>query len=254
MRRAALTAQPLIGFAVEATSHAVQAPPSLALALNDAVLAGVEPRGKHLLLHFADGRSLHSHLRMSGAWHAYSDSAKPVRSLRRCWLSLRANGVTLMQFDGPVLQLLRPGEVALHPTLSRLGPDVMADDFVAEAAVARARRLQLPSAEVGDVLLNQRVACGLGNIARCEALAASRVHPLTELGSVTDMTLAEVYRTAARILAAGVTGELPTRVYGHRQCRRCGSATTRLVRGEEGRRAHFCPTCQILHKVECAPR
>ena len=246
MRRAALRFAPLVGSPLAARSHAPQAPLGLAAAVDSQVLKGVESRGKHLLLHLADGRTVHSHLRMTGAWHRYAPGEAWARPERRAWLALAAVETALVQFDGPVLELLSAGRLALHPVLSRLGPDVLDAGFDAEAAVARLRRLRLPGEAAGVALLDQSIAAGFGNIARCEALHRAGIHPLSPIGRISDASLAEAYLAGSKVLAAGVRGEIPRTVYGHRQCRRCGSRVQRRAHGDEGRTAHWCERCQRL--------
>ena len=246
MRRAALRLEPLVGSALSARSPAPQAPIGLAGAVDGQVLAGVQSRGKHLLLHLADGQTVHSHLRMTGAWHRYEPGAAWARPERRAWLVIEAAGVELVQFDGPVLELLSAGRLALHPGLRRLGPDVLDPGFDPETAVARLRRLRLPTDEAGVALLDQSIAAGFGNIARCEALHRAGIHPFSPLRALTDSELATAFRAGSQVLAAGVHGELPRSVYGHRQCRRCGSRVQRRAHGDEGRTAHWCERCQPL--------
>ena len=246
MRRAALRFEALVGSVLAARSLAPQAPIGLAAAVDGQVLTGVESRGKHLLLHLADGRTVHSHLRMTGAWHRYAAGEPWARPERRAWLVVAAASHQLVQFDGPVLELLGAGRLALHQVLSRLGPDVLDAGFDAEAAVARVRRLRLPGDSAGVTLLDQSIAAGFGNIARCEALHRAGIHPLSPVGRISDASLAEAYRAGSRVLAAGVHGELPRSVYGHRQCRRCGSRVQRRAHGDEGRTAHWCERCQPL--------
>ena len=246
MRRAALRFGPLVGCVLAARSHAPNAPIGLAAAVEGQVLADAESRGKHLLLHLADGRAVHSHLRMTGSWHRYAPGEAWARPERRAWLAVTAAGHELVQFGGPVLELLSAGRLALHPVLSRLGPDVLDAGFDAEAAVERLRRLRLPGDAAGVALLDQSIAAGFGNIARCEALHRAGIHPLSPVGSISDAALAEAYRAGSKVLSAGVHGEIPRTVYGHRQCRRCGSRVQRRAHGDEGRTAHWCERCQPL--------
>ena len=246
MRRAALNFAPFVGETIEARSLAGRAPIGLATAIDGQVLEAAESRGKHLLLHLANGHTVHSHLRMTGAWHRYRRGAAWARPERRAWLAIGVDELEMVQFDGPVLQLLRPGQVALHPSLSRLGPDVLDPGFDPAAAVARLRRLRLPGDEAGVVLLDQKIAAGLGNIARCEALTIAGIHPCSPIGALSDEALARAYDAGARVLAAGVHGELPRRVYGLRACRRCSGPISRRAHGDDGRTAHWCERCQPI--------
>ncbi len=186
LRIAANRLQPLVGHEV-----AVEAPQSRHRyagfdALDGQVLEEVRAVGKHLLLRFEDGRSIHSHLRMRGSWQVYRDGQPWLWPRSAAWLVLRAGGRTAVQFRGPVLELLDPGKLKLHPVLSRLGPDLLADDVDVEQLVAGVRRRVDASVEVGDMLLDQRVVCGIGNLYKSEALWALRVDPFAPVGALDD--------------------------------------------------------------------
>ena len=177
LRIAASKLQPLVGHEV-----AVQAPQSRHRyagfdALDGQVLEEVRAVGKHLLLRFEDGRTVHSHLRMRGSWQVYRDGQPWIWPRSAAWLVLRADGRTAVLFRGPVLELLDPGRLKLHPVLSRLGPDLLDDDLEVEQVVARVRRRVDPSVQVGELLLDQQVTCGIGNVYKSEALWAQRVDP-----------------------------------------------------------------------------
>ena len=62
---------------------------------------------------------LHSHLRMTGAWGVYAAGRRWRRSPRRAWLVLRAGGHEVVQFDGPVLELMTDGRRAVRPAARR---------------------------------------------------------------------------------------------------------------------------------------
>ena len=171
----------------------------LAAALDGRLLQSVGARGKHLLLRFEGDRILHSHLRMSGAWRVWPEGARHRRG--GAWLLLRGGGVEAVQFNGPVLELLDRASLAMHPVLARLGPDVLAPDFDPAQAARRARSVGGP---VGEVLLQQPVASGLGNIWRSEALHARGVHPRAEAGALSEELLTEVYAWAATAMSAAV--------------------------------------------------
>jgi endonuclease VIII len=241
---------PLVGHRVDAAGPGYQSPYGLAEAVDGQVLESVEARGKHLLAGFGNGRILHSHLRMTGAWHVYPDSAPWTRSPRSAWLTLAANGIVAVQFGGPVLELLDAARVALHPVLRSLGPDLLDDDARIGVAVERARARTPATRPIGEVLLDQTVAAGIGNVVRCEALYALRVDPWASLGGISDETLTGLLEQSRRILQAGVRagGQLPKTVYGVRRCRRCGGAVRRRGQGDEARIVHWCPTCQIVCK------
>ena len=239
---------PLVGHRVAAQGPGYQAPHGLAEALDGRVLESVEARGKHLLAAFDNGRILHSHLRMTGAWHVYAEGQEWARSPRSAWLALSANATCAVQFGGPVLELLDRARVALHPALRSLGPDLLDDDPKIAVAVRRARERSSPARAIGEVLLDQTISAGIGNVVRCEALYALRIDPWAPLGGLPDETLTALFEQSRSLLQAGVQarGALPKAVYGARRCRRCGSAVQRRAQGDEARTVHWCPVCQVI--------
>jgi endonuclease-8 len=239
---------PLVGHRVAALGPGYQSPHGLAQELDGRVLESVQARGKHLLAAFDSGRILHSHLRMTGAWGIYRDGEPWHRSASSAWLTLSANGLVAVQFGGPVLELLDRARVALHPALRGLGPDLLDEDPQIAVAVERARARSHPARPIGEVLLDQTISAGIGNVVRCEALYALRIDPWAPLGGLGDATLTGLLERSRTLLQAGVQagGALAKVVYGARRCRRCGSAVRRRAQGDEGRTVHWCPTCQVL--------
>jgi endonuclease-8 len=237
---------PLVGHRVVAQGPGYQAPYRLAEALDGQTLATVEARGKHLLATFGNGRILHSHLRMTGAWHVYPEGQTWVRSPRSAWLTLTANGACAVQFG--VLDLLDRARVALHPALRCLGPDLLDADPRVDVAVQRARTRSPGIRPIGEVLLDQTVAAGIGNVVRCEALHALGVDPWAPLGGLSDATVAALLEESRRVLQAGVRsgGALPRTIYGRRICPRCGAVVRRRGQGDEARTLHWCAACQLL--------
>src|SRR3954467_558060 len=63
----------------------------------------VDAHGKHLFLRFEGGLTIHSHLRMTGSWRVL-DADRPLG--RNAWLAIRRNGKAVVQFKGPVLELM----------------------------------------------------------------------------------------------------------------------------------------------------
>ena len=143
--------------------------------------------------------------------------------------------------------MLDRARLALHPVLSRLGPDLLAADPEIAVAVARARERSGRRA-IGEVLLDQGVAAGIGNVVRCEALHALSVDPWAPLDGFSDATLTGLLEESRRVLQAGVRagGALPRAIYGRRICPRCGAVVLRRGQGDQARTVHWCAACQLL--------
>jgi endonuclease-8 len=212
-------------------------------------------RGKHLLLRLSDPAgdrrlTLHSHLRMDGAWRAYAPgarwTARPAHLIRVVLRSERAVAV------GYHLH-----EVALVPTaeeetlVGRLGPDLLGPDW--DPAEAVRRLAGHPATSIAEALLDQTSLAGIGNLYKSELLYLRGVSPWTPVAEVADLHAMVVL--GQKLLAANrgrwlqtTTGSLrksdANYVYGRRNqpCRRCGTLIKKTEQGD--RVTYWCPTCQ----------
>src|ERR687885_351413 len=115
----------------------------------------VDAHGKHLFLRFDGDLTLHSHLRMGGAWGVYRRGERWHRAPRRAWLVIRTDEHDVVQFDGPVLELMTDGRTRFDQRLAALGPDPLHDDFDEARYVCRLREDD-PTRGIGEALLDQR--------------------------------------------------------------------------------------------------
>ena len=215
----------------------------------------VEARGKHLLLHFEDGVSLHTHLGMDGWWRVERRPGKPVPVSGPPGFGTQARITTARASavvgDTRTVELLDAADLRRHSVLRELGPDLCDPSPDLDEAYRRLERID-PSTPIGVVLLDQRPACGIGNVYRSEVLWAERVAPRTPLTDVDGETRRRLYETAHRLLRANI-GRLPRRtvagglaVYerGGRGCPRCRATIVRERLGEQARVVWWCPSCQ----------
>jgi endonuclease-8 len=145
----------------------------------------VDARGKHLFVRFDGGLTLHSHLRMTGAWDVHREGERWQRARRRAWLVLRYGGWEVVEFDGPVLELMSDARTRSDPRLMALGPDVLGEDFDTNRFLARLRADD-PGRPIGDALLEQRTVAGIGNEWKCESCFAVGVDPWRPVAKVSD--------------------------------------------------------------------
>ncbi|MDG4829704.1 DNA-formamidopyrimidine glycosylase family protein [Solwaraspora sp. WMMD1047] len=229
--------------------------PQLATAdlTGSAVVAAIS-RGKHLLLRLRqpDDRqlTLHSHLRMDGAWRVYAPgqrwTGRPGHLIR-----------VVLRTAEPVAVGYHLHEVALVPTaeedslVGHLGPDLLGPDW--DPAEAVRRLAARPDTSIAEALLDQRNLAGIGNLYKCEVLFLRGISPWTPVRAVPD--LPGLVDLGQRLLAANrgrwqqsTTGSLrnaeTSYVYGRRArpCRRCGTAIRKREQGE--RVTYWCPHCQ----------
>src|SRR3954454_12866295 len=126
------------------------------------VIEAVEAIGKHLLVRFADGTTLRTHMRMTGSWHLYRTGEGWQRGRHLARAVIEVDGWVAVCFSAPVVELDRDDTATAH-----LGPDLTsaaltADDL--DAAVERMGALVAPDEAIAVALLDQRVAAGIGNV------------------------------------------------------------------------------------------
>lgn len=197
-------------------------------------VAEIETRGKHLLVHGADGRSLHVHLGMNGRVRLAAAGAGRGRHV------MRTAAADVVIFGTSRVEVRRRGDLRLG-----LGPDLLGPGFDAAAYLRRARAIDRP---VAELLLDQRVLAGIGNVVRAEALWQLRQHPFAPVSALADRRLLELAAVSRRMLRAGVdTGRLPHDVYRAtaRPCPRCRTPIlSRMLGAPTPRRLYWCPRCQ----------
>jgi endonuclease VIII len=228
----------------------------------------VEAAGKHLLMRFSGDLVLRTHMRMNGSWHIYREGERwrlPPSEMR---IVVATAEWVAVAFRVHVAEFIRTDDLARHRPLAMLGPDLLKENFNAEAALRRIRTL--PDRPIAAVLLDQRALAGVGNIYKSEALFLAHLHPDTLASALTDDELRNLIAIARRVLVEnayperarrveGVAEHRPMRrttgfmrdedrywVYGRggRACRRCGTRITSHRRGDDARVTYWCAVCQ----------
>lgn len=213
-----------------------------------ASVTGVRTIGKNLIVDFSTDYSLWVHLEMNGRW-AIMTSGRRVPGAARVALSTSRHIAACI--GAPTVEVDRTPAIDL--ILDRLGPDVLDPDFNPNDAVARARHFD--EDPLGRVLLNQRVAAGIGNVYKSELAFLAGTHPLRPISALSDSDLAAIFARARTLLAANVgRGSRTTtgnRVRGQtyfvyqragEACRRCSQ---RIEEGRlDDRVTYWCPGCQ----------
>lgn len=204
--------------------------------------------GKHLLIDVSGGFSVRVHLGMPGRWRILTADGRVPGSARLVLSTLSHHACC---FSAPTVEVDRTP--AIDEWLARLGPDPLDPNFQARDLVERARtRSRRPIAEV---LLDQRVMAGLGNVYKSEVLFLAGIHPRTPVEQIGDDEFVEIADRARQLMSINVragprvttgypTPGRETLVYGRagKPCRRCASAVAEDRLG--GRITYWCPTCQ----------
>ena len=205
----------------------------------------VEARGKHLLIRCSGNVTLHTHMKMTGAWHVYAATAPWRKPTSQARVVVECGDRVAVGFNVPVVEVIERRAEHLHPALANLGPDVLQPPVDLDEVRRRAatRPPQLP---VADLLLDQGVIAGIGNIWRSEALFAERVDPSTSTVALPPDVLDRVVTTASELMMRAATSTRPrAQVYGRarRPCTRCRTPIS-AARFANGRTVYWCPRCQ----------
>jgi endonuclease-8 len=242
-------------------------------ALVGQVVTTVEAQGKHLLIGVGDRVRVHVHLGMNGHLRVVPRGALPLATAARASLVIATEEVAAVWTNARTVELLRAAFMHEHPVLAALGPDLLDAGFEVSDAVARART-RPPDTTVGELLLDQRVASGIGNVYKSETLFLERLDPWTPVPQLPDEALAALYGRARALMQANLgpwrrttTTDLSRGGWGRpgrgrlhvyrrrgRPCHVCGTAIAAAAQGTPPRATYFCPRCQRRAAAEAGAR
>jgi len=232
--------------------------PGLSAAVSGQRVYDVRRRAKYLIIDL-DAGSLIVHLGMSGSLRVL-DPATPL--LPHDHYDLLLDSGRCLRFNDPrrfgSLHWCA-GDPAMHPLLASLGPEPLTTEFSAEYLTRRARGRRVA---IKQLLMDQRIVVGVGNIYASEALFRAGVHPRRAAGRVSSARLAALVKGVRAVLgdairaggttlrdyvgADGEPGYFQQRLYVYertgRPCRRCRTPVRHLVQGQ--RSTYYCPRCQ----------
>ena len=249
IRRVANALAPLVGQRLERVTTQ-----GIARDLAGRTVTAVQPHGKHLMIDLDDQTQLRMHLGMNGRVRRYSraegDAVVARMSPGRASLVLVTPSLVIIWISAPTVEIAPRRAPMRGLAVAALGPDVLADDFDPNACAERAAAHG--SAPIATVLLDQRVAAGIGNIWKCESLYACGIDPRTPVGRLTISMLAEIYSAARRLMLANLASAAPRAsrdqfaVYSktNKPCPRCGSPISAYQMGDSPRWTWSCPVCQ----------
>lgn len=236
------------------TSSDFRVPALATVDLTGAYVDGTGTHGKHLLTRLAaDGTdwTLHTHLKMEGAWQVYAAGQRWRRPAHTARVVLGTSTRQAVGFSLGVVELLPRGDE--HEVVGHLGPDLLHDDV--DLADAARRLLADPTTPLVEAVQDQRRFAGIGNMYANELCFLAGQHPASPVGDVRDPE--HLVRRARALLVLNkerpqqsTTGDLRpgrrTWVYRQRACRRCGTAVSTATVGPDGREraTYWCPRCQ----------
>ena len=219
----------------------------------------VHTHGKHLVLHFSSGWVVHTHAMQYGSWQIGPLGQSLRKDARFARLRLTTPVSDVVFYHGPVMEVLSLEELAAHERFISLGPDLLHDDFPAATVLAVVKAQG--DREIGDVILDQRIVSGIGNIYKSEGLFLATIDPRRPAKRITAQELDVFFAELIPLMQAGryvygMTVTLPPDlqlepwmrnwVYQRRgqPCFVCATPIQMIRQGEFQRATYYCPHCQ----------
>ena len=202
--------------------------------------------GKHLVFQF-DEFAIRVHFLLWGTFAAAVDGRSVTGDYRR---------------SGPprLMMTFRHGEVTIWSASIKyiesdcaraqydLTADVLSPTWSARKALARMRRFA--DSQIGDVLLDQSIFAGVGNIIKNEVLFRTGTSPFARIAELSPQARRAIVHDARTFsfrfldLRRQFALRKNLEIYGRRACPRCGGRVTRRVHGQRQRRSFYCASCQ----------
>lgn len=228
----------------------------------------VEARGKWLLMYFSGDLILVTHMRMNGSWHIYRTGERWRRPRRDMRFVIETADWSAVGFTVLVAEFCSAQSLLRKSIIPELSDDLLKQHFDSSGAISA--MLEHAEEQIGEVLLNQRVMAGVGNVYKSETCFLCGVNPFREVRTLHPVQLEQLVFTGRKLLALNVAedsdGEISTYaglrrtthtsdasarlwVYGRRgePCRRCGTAIEMRKQGVDARTTFWCPVCQPIH-------
>ncbi|MEK7295544.1 MAG: hypothetical protein AAB018_03320, partial [Actinomycetota bacterium] len=228
------------------------------------VIEEVRSHGKHIEIIWDDGVVLHTHMRLFSSWDLYRVGERWKKSKDRARVMIVVSDWIVVCFNAAVVETYKDFDPRRHPILGRHGPDLTRSNADLEECVDRIMNYQERDTTIAEVLLDQRVMCGVGNVYRCELLWACEIHPWAHVGSLKRGECREIVRLASEMIQANLDHTPHNRgsesdgglaVYGRqgKHCHRCGDVIKVTHHGEAHRVLYWCPNCQTAHQPLMRP-
>jgi endonuclease-8 len=236
--------------------------------LSGQTVEAVWSRGTSLLIHFSGGGTMSTHMLMSGAWHIYKPGERWQKPPSTARIVLENREYLAIGFNVPVAEMHTPQSLQRDRRFPQAASDLLRPDFDAEAAIQRVRS-QVNEA-IADVLLDQKILAGVGNVFKSEVCFVAGLNPFRRVSTMTQDQVAHAIAVARRQLGSNVmedspdtivtwrgTGRRTTNrsdpseslwVYGRKgqPCRKCGERIRSRLQGIDVRITFWCPRCQPM--------
>ncbi len=227
-------------------------------------IEAVESRGKALLIHFDDERSLYTHNQLYGRWYVVKPG-HPPKTGRDLRIAIETRDRWALLYSASDIELLHRDALARHPYLARLGVELLDPKVKLPDVLAQVRDLRFARRSLGALLLDQGFLAGIGNYLRSEILFVAGLRADQKLAELDDAACGRLAEAALSLTrqsyrSKGITNDLERAVrlkaeglsfgrYRHHVFDRagapCWACGTRILRRAAAGRAVFeCPRCQ----------
>ena len=221
----------------------------------------VRSHGKNLFVEFESGWILYTHMLMWGSWHIYAPGEPWTKEERKARVVLETESSVAVLFSAPVCELVLREQLLEHRT-SELGPDLLHDPFDMDEAARRFFDPAHAQRQVGDLLMDQTVMSGIGNILKSEILFQAGIDPTRPAATLSRDEFDHMVATSRELMQRAYTtggfkqAFMPDELreatgrwgYVYRRskkpCFNCGTPILMVRQGERERMTFFCPQCQ----------
>ncbi|NNF52393.1 MAG: endonuclease VIII [Gammaproteobacteria bacterium] len=235
--------------------------------LQGQLVTGIDTHGKAMLTRFDNGLTLYSHNQLYGRWYTRVRPTLP-KTNRQLRVALHTATHSALLYSASDISVMDEAQLAEHPFLARLGPDILDQALTATRVRERLEQSQFRNRSLGALYLDQKFLAGLGNYLRSEILWAANLDPglrpadlarpeITRLARETLKICQRSYRTGGVTVPAPLASKLKKRGLGFQKYRfqvygraghACHSCKTKIERRDVSARALFvCPSCQSVN-------
>jgi endonuclease VIII len=258
--RPALIGRPLLGY----VANSLEGPEPR----RGRVVESIEVQGRRVLLRFDDGLIIDSLFRSAylsavgrraaGLWYLYREGQSWPYHQSDVAVALTVQEWTAACVHPVSVESYRTADPRRHPALGGQGPDISRPGADLGRVLHAVLMYPDPEASLAEVLADQRVFCGLGNVYRSEVLWVNRLNPDALVGSLPQRDVMTLVNSAAHVLTSNLD-QLPRRgterqfsVYGRngQACPRCHDTITVAhigSRDHELYELYWCQGCQTRH-------
>lgn len=222
----------------------------------------VRSHGKNLFIDLSGGCTIYSHMVMWGSWHIYAPGEAWLKPEKLARLVLWTDKKVAVLFNAPLCEVLMAEQLKYHKT-ALLGPDLLAENFDKAQVWNTIQLVENRPRELGELLLDQNVLSGIGNILKSEILFRAGLHPKKRVESLEEAQFNDLIDYSRQLLESSYQKgmrntfipqamRLEITSFGfvyrrrNRPCHLCLTPIEMIRQGELQRSSYFCPTCQPL--------